>query len=167
MLSRWYLILFIVSLLVLLIILGYNIYENWRIKRDCPESCQESQDILIWLNGLAIFLILVLLLGYFFSDDSSSKQVTITASTNGAALGGSQSNFTQSLQGYSPVYLNGASAVMGNAATGNSNAATGNSAIGNSVTGNATTRNAATGIECTRTMNPFNYGSGIDIISKL
>lgn len=156
MLSRWYLILFIISLLVLLIIIGYNIYENWRVKRDCPETCQESQDILIWLNGLALFLILVLLLGYLFSDDSTCKKMptsTInileTASrTNGSTpvmpLSDGVQSSNMSLQGYSPIYFDSANCPR-----------------------TANSLSSSNPISAT-SMNPFNYGTErIDIISKL
>ena len=152
MLSRWYLILFIISLLVLLIIIGYNIYENWRVKRDCPETCQESQVILIWLNGLALFLILVLLFGYLFSDDSTCKKMPTStinilgsaSGTNGMPLSNGVQNSNMSLQGYSPIYFDSVNCPRA-----------------------ANSLSPTTPISAT-SMNPFNYGTErIDIISKL
>jgi hypothetical protein len=69
MLPRWYLVVFIICLIAILIVSSYNIYENFRIKKKCPRSCQESQDILIGLNIIIIVLTFILLLGYWFIGD--------------------------------------------------------------------------------------------------
>jgi uncharacterized protein YneF (UPF0154 family) len=75
MFSRWYLILFIISIIFLLFVGAFNIYEQDRIKRKCKQ-CEENQEMLLILNGIAMFLTLLLFFGYFFSQDSSSKQNT-------------------------------------------------------------------------------------------
>ena len=73
MLPRWYLVVFIICLIAILIVSSYNIYENFRIKKKCPRSCQESQDILIGLNIIIIVLTFILLMGYWFIGDDTPK----------------------------------------------------------------------------------------------
>jgi hypothetical protein len=53
-----------------LIISGYNLYETYRIKSKVPQEYQESQDILIVLNIIAIAIALILLFGYYFAKES-------------------------------------------------------------------------------------------------
>jgi archaellum component FlaG (FlaF/FlaG flagellin family) len=72
MIAGWYLILFIITIIFLLFVAAFNIYEQERIKRKC-KNCLENQDILLILNAIAMFLVLVLLFGYFFGRVSKSK----------------------------------------------------------------------------------------------
>ena len=72
MIAGWYLILFIITIIFLLFVAAFNIYEQERIKRKC-KNCVENQDILLILNAVAMFLVLVLLFGYFFARVSKSR----------------------------------------------------------------------------------------------
>lgn len=72
MIAGWYLILFIITIIFLLFVASFNIYEQERIKRKC-KTCVENQDILLILNAIAMFLVLVLLFGYFFARVSKSR----------------------------------------------------------------------------------------------
>jgi hypothetical protein len=56
----------------LLFVASFNIYEQERIKRKC-KTCVENQDILLILNVIAMFLVLVLLFGYFFGRVSKTR----------------------------------------------------------------------------------------------
>jgi len=67
MLSRWYVVIFIIFLILLLVISAYNLYETFRIKTKVPSEYHESQDILIAFNIIAIIIILVLFVGLFFA----------------------------------------------------------------------------------------------------
>ena len=72
MIAGWYLILFILTIIFLLFVASFNIYEQERIKRKC-KTCVENQDVLLILNAIAMFLVLVLLFGYFFARVSKSR----------------------------------------------------------------------------------------------
>ena len=80
MTARWYLILFIITILFVLFLSAFNIYEQERIKRKC-KSCVENQDFLIILNVIVMFLILILLFGYFFSKESKQSSIIPTPKT--------------------------------------------------------------------------------------
>lgn len=67
MLSRWYVVIFIIFLILLLVISAYNLYETFRIKSKVPSEYHESQDILIAFNIIAIVIILILFVGLFFA----------------------------------------------------------------------------------------------------
>ena len=70
MLATWYLIIFIIFLIAIIFVASFNLYENERIKKKCPTSCQENQDMLLILNAIVIFIAVVLLFGYYFSSES-------------------------------------------------------------------------------------------------
>jgi len=59
MTARWYLILFIITILFVIFVAAFNIYDN--------------QEMLIILNAIAIFLLTFLLFGYFFAKGSKNK----------------------------------------------------------------------------------------------
>lgn len=75
-LSRWYVILFFIFVILILIISAYNLYENYRIKTQVPSQYQESQDILFVLNIIAIVIALILLIGYYYAGDKSNYQIS-------------------------------------------------------------------------------------------
>lgn len=70
-LSRWYVVLFFIFIVMILIICSYNVYEHYRIKTQVPKEFQESQDILFVLNIIGIVLALILLIGFYFARDKS------------------------------------------------------------------------------------------------
>jgi membrane protease YdiL (CAAX protease family) len=71
MTARWYLILFIITILFVIFVAAFNIYENDRIKR--KRNGDDNQEMLIILNAIAIFLLTFLLFGYFFAKGSKNK----------------------------------------------------------------------------------------------
>lgn len=71
-LSRWYVVIFFIFVILILIISAYNLYETYRIKSQVPKEYHESQDILFVLNIIAIVIALLLLIGYYFAGDRSS-----------------------------------------------------------------------------------------------
>lgn len=89
MTKRWYLILFIVTILFILFVASFNIYEQNRIKNEC-KSCVQNQDMLLLLNGIIIFLAILLIFGYFFSKESkkstSSSFVSKISSSNSSQM---------------------------------------------------------------------------------
>jgi hypothetical protein len=75
MFSKWYLVLFILTLIVLLFVVGYNIYEHYQIKKNCPNQCSENTNMLFWLNIIVMVLIFILIIGFFFARDKNTEQV--------------------------------------------------------------------------------------------
>jgi hypothetical protein len=151
MIAGWFLILFILTIIFLLFVASFNIYEQERIKRKC-KTCVENQDILLILNVIAMFLVLVLLFGYFFGRVSKTRVEALQQATsvNNKAQPPSPLKSSSKSGSYSPssgtVVSNGSKATSVPATT--------------SVSSN-------TSSNIGEYDNPFSYGGSIDIISKI
>ena len=86
MFARWYLILFIITIIFILFVGAFNLYEQDRIKRKC-KNCNENQDALLILNAILMFMAVILFFGYFFSRDTcestSTTRNTIASKSQG------------------------------------------------------------------------------------
>jgi hypothetical protein len=87
MFARWYLIIFILSLLFFLFVAGYNLYENYKVRKNCSVTCEENQNILLVLNIIVILLIFVLIIGFFFAREKSSPLTVQKGAQNGGQIG--------------------------------------------------------------------------------
>jgi hypothetical protein len=77
MFARWYLILFILSLLFFLFVAGYNLYENYKVRKNCSVTCEENQNILLILNIIVIVLVFILIIGFFFAREKNNVEKII------------------------------------------------------------------------------------------
>lgn len=75
MFSKWYLILFILTLIFFLFVLGYHIYDYFST-RNCqnPIDCNVNQTILFWLDIVSVILLFVLIIGFFFARDKTCEK---------------------------------------------------------------------------------------------
>jgi preprotein translocase subunit SecG len=140
MIAGWYLILFIITIIFLLFVASFNIYEQQRIKTKCKD-CVENQDMLLILNAISIFLVVCLLFGYFFGRQS--KADIQKAQNQGQPTLSSLLPFTQT-----------SGQVTGQMATGQM-------ATGQMATGQCSTGQCSTGQVTGQGIN------SIDIISKI
>ena len=145
MIAGWYLILFILTIIFLLFVASFNIYEQERIKRKC-KTCVENQDILLILNVIAMFLVLVLLFGYFFGRVSKTRV---------EALQGTTINKTPS-----PLKTKSST-------SSKSGSSSSSGSLGSSTVPATTSVSANTSTNIGEYDNPFSYGGSIDIISKI
>ncbi len=106
MFAKWYLVLFVLSLIVLLFVLSYNIYEYLQNKNNL-KSTTESQDILFWFNVGALVLVVILVLGFFFSRDRKCEKLQQGVKITGQPIINQVPVIqTPVLQTHSPVILN-------------------------------------------------------------
>lgn len=153
MIAGWYLILFILTIIFLLFVASFNIYEQERIKRKC-KTCVENQDVLLILNAIAMFLVLVLLFGYFFARVSKSRIEAVQSTNKSNLLPSSPTKSSSSPMSSSPM----SSSLM------SSSTKTPSTNTNQTCSLPSSTNTIQTPIIG---QNPFSYSDSIDIISKI
>jgi hypothetical protein len=78
MFSKWFLVLFILTILFLIFVLGYHIYYYFEIQ-NCKtiSECSETRNILFWLDIVSLILLIILIFGFFFARDKKCEQMEL------------------------------------------------------------------------------------------
>jgi hypothetical protein len=81
MFSKWYLVLFILTIIFLIFVAGYHIYTYFELK-NCKtiSECSENQNILFWLDIVSLILLLILIFGFIFARDKKCEQIELSNS---------------------------------------------------------------------------------------